>query len=115
MIEHSTDENISVHVLAKQFDVSPTYLSKILTQLSKAGIIGSTSGVKGGYILGKNPLEITFFDVIQAIEGNTSFFTCAVHEDKESQCGIRRVMAETNQLMEDFLRQSKLVDVIHKD
>ena len=113
MIEHSIDENISVHVLAKQFNVSPTYLSKILTQLSKAGIIGSTSGVKGGYVL-NNPQEITFFDVIQAIEGNTSFFVCAVHEDKESQCGIRRVMAQSNQLMEDFLRQNKLADTVKK-
>ena len=114
LIEHSTDENISVHVLAKQFNVSPTYLSKILTQLTKAGIIGSTSGVKGGYVLKWDPQEITFFDVILAIEGNTSFFTCAVHEDKESPCGIRRVMARTNQLMEDFLRQNKIVDTIEK-
>lgn len=114
MIEHSTEENTNVHTLANRFNVSPTYLSKILTQLAKAGIISSTSGVKGGYVLSRNPQEITFFDVIQAIEGTTSFFTCAVHEDKDSPCGIRRVMAQSNQLMEDFLRQKKLSDVIEK-
>jgi len=68
---------------------------------SKVGIIGSTSGVKGSYILNKAPDTIFFFDVIRTVEDNTSFFTCATHTDEDSECGIRRVMAQTNQLMED--------------
>lgn len=112
MIDHRNDGNISVLALASHFDVSPTYLSKILTQLSKAGIISSTSGVKGGYVLNKDSADINFFEVIQAIEGNTSYFSCAVHEDKNNQCGIKNIMVEADQMMEAFLREKKLIDTL---
>ena len=48
------DSNLSIHDLADKFEVSPSYLSKILTQLAKANLISSVSGVKGGYRLKKN-------------------------------------------------------------
>ena len=54
------DSNLSIHDLADKFEVSPSYLSKILTQLAKANLISSVSGVKGGYRLKKNSVEISF-------------------------------------------------------
>ncbi len=55
------DSNLSIHDLADKFEVSPSYLSKILTQLAKANLISSVSGVKGGYRLKKNSVEISFW------------------------------------------------------
>lgn len=53
------------------------YLSKIFSKLQKAGIVKSISGVNGGYQLAKNPEEISFWDVLEAIEGSSYFFQCA--------------------------------------
>lgn len=115
LIAHHTENNISVHVLAKRFNVSQTYLSKILTQLVKAGIISSTSGANGGYILNMKAEDISFLDVIQAIEGTSSVFSCAISEDKNSKCGIRRVMAQANDLMDDFFQSTKLIEISEND
>lgn len=51
---------VGVDQLAKIQDLSPTYLSKILTKLVKAGLIESTPGVNGGYGIIKRAEEISF-------------------------------------------------------
>lgn len=70
-------KNIGVQELAKPFRLSPTYLSKLLTKLTKAGILRSVPGASGGYRLAKEPGDITFLDVVESIEGRESLFQCA--------------------------------------
>ncbi|MNZ69160.1 HTH-type transcriptional regulator CymR [compost metagenome] len=77
---------IGVQQLAERQEVSPTYLSKILTKLVKAGMIESTSGANGGYRLKRNWEEISFLDIIHVIEGAASLFECNMNHG--SQCSL---------------------------
>lgn len=77
----------------------------------KAGLIESTSGVNGGYILCENADEISFMDVIYAIEGNGALFKCGFEENK---CLINKVMAEGEALLEKYLQDKKLYEVARK-
>ncbi|MDF1508792.1 Rrf2 family transcriptional regulator [Robertmurraya sp. DFI.2.37] len=95
-------ETISVHKLAERQNVSPTYLSKILTKLVKAGMIESLPGVNGGYKLKSNWENISFLDVIHAIEGSASLFDCSF--DHGPQCPIQRVVEQAEKKMEDYLK-----------
>lgn len=52
------------------------FLLKIMPSLIKGGIVGSQRGVGGGYYLAKVPAEITFLDVIEAIEGPVYINRC---------------------------------------
>ncbi len=110
MIEKGQSEKLSVHVLAERFQVSVTYLSKILTQLVKAGLIESISGASGGYALRKPPESISFMDVIWAIEGGGAFFECGLQH--ESKCPLQKVMNEAETMMEQYLQEKKLIDTI---
>ncbi|AGK54044.1 RrF2 family transcriptional regulator [Bacillus sp. 1NLA3E] len=112
MIEHAQNEKLSVQKLADHFKVSTTYLSKILTQLVKAGLIESSSGVKGGYVLSKKMDDISFLDVINAIEGNGAFFKC---EFQENRCLINQVMLEAENLMGKYLEEKKLFEIAKKE
>ena len=51
---------MSVESLAEMQKLSPTYLSKILTKLVKAGLIESNPGVNGGYRISKRPMKYRF-------------------------------------------------------
>ncbi|MCV9951000.1 Rrf2 family transcriptional regulator [Paenibacillus sp. BT-177] len=103
---------IGVQQLAEAQQVSPTYLSKILTRLVKAGMIESVSGANGGYRLSRNKDDITFLDIIHAIEGTNSLFECDfVHG---SECLIQAVMREAEEKMESHLKHTKLVDLAQK-
>ena len=82
-------EAVRVEDLADRQKLSPTYLSKILTKLVKAGLILSTPGVNGGYRLLKSPEQITFLEIIQAVEGQEALLKCFM-SDRTSYFRCRR-------------------------
>ncbi|GGH20222.1 Rrf2 family transcriptional regulator [Paenibacillus segetis] len=110
LIDASSVKPIGVQQLAQTQGVSPTYLSKILTRLVKAGIIESVSGANGGYHLSRKKDNITFLDIIHAIEGNTSMFECDFVHGEE--CSIQAVMKEAEEKMESYLKNTKLMDLV---
>jgi Rrf2 family protein len=107
-------KTIGVQQLAELQELSPTYLSKILTRLVKAGMIESTPGAHGGYRLTRNREELSFLDVIHAIEGTASLFHCGDSKDHQG-CLIQEVMAQAEQQMEDYLKGRKLVELVDKN
>ncbi|MFS0728074.1 RrF2 family transcriptional regulator [Paenibacillus sp. 1P07SE] len=109
LVASSPDKPIGVQKLAEAQGVSPTYLSKILTKLVKAGLIESASGANGGYRLLRRSADINFLDVIHAIEGTASLFDCTL--DHPSTCLIQQVMIEAEERMEQHLREKKLSDL----
>ncbi|KOP82682.1 Rrf2 family transcriptional regulator [Cytobacillus solani] len=109
-------KTIGVEQLAKIQNLSPTYLSKILTKLVKAGLIESIPGVKGGYSIVRQSNEITFLDVIHAIEGKTSLFNCSFdHEDLQNgDCLIENVMIEAEKKMKEELNSRLILDIANQ-
>jgi Rrf2 family protein len=55
--------------IAKQQEVPPKFLEKIIQDLMRCGLIKSKRGACGGYTLARSPEQISFYDVIEAIEG----------------------------------------------
>lgn len=109
LVKHECNENLSLQPLANHMNISHTYLSKILTQLVKAGLIQSAAGVNGGYSLRKSKHEISFYDVIQAIEGSGALFTCDM--DEKNECHIEMVMKEAEEKMVSHLKEKRLIDI----
>lgn len=107
-------QTIGLQQLATLQEISPTYLSKILTRLVKAGMIESTPGVHGGYKLIRKKDDLSFLDVIQAIEGTASLFHCN-SELHNAGCLIEEVMMSAEQQMEDYLQKRKLVELVAKN
>ncbi|MED4170296.1 Rrf2 family transcriptional regulator [Priestia megaterium] len=123
LIDTPSTESVGIKDLAEFQGLSETFLSKVFGKLSKAGIVSSVPGVKGGYRLAKSPEEISFWDVIEAIEGPKPIFQCKnivqngiLYRDKDcsscessnSTCTINLVMLEAEEQMRDFLRHKTL-------
>jgi Rrf2 family protein len=103
------DKPVGVQLLAEKLGVSQTYLSKMMTKLVKAGLIQSTPGANGGYRLRRSQHDISFLDVIHAIEGTASLFECSIKHD--SECMIQKVVLEAENQMEQYLRNKKIADL----
>lgn len=115
-------KTVGIKALATYQGVSESYLSKMFTKLTKEGLIESVPGVRGGYALAKEPKEISFWDVVVAIEGRQKFFQCDEIRQREAHldpnhlpdayckkpCLIKTVMWEGEQKMQDFLSQKTL-------
>lgn len=109
-VKQEGNENLSLQPLAEKKNISPTYLSKILTQLVKADLIQSAPGVKGGYSLRKPKTDISFYDVIQAIEGSGALFTCEMDDNRS--CPLEKVMREAEEKMVEYLKEKRIFDII---
>ncbi len=70
--------------LADETVVPLPTVSKVLKQLSRAGLLASSRGVNGGYSLARAPEEISVADIIGAIEGPLSLTACV--DDGETIC-----------------------------
>lgn len=122
MVNSPAGKSIGIKDLAAYQGVSETYLSKVYTKLRKSGIVKSIPGVNGGYELARSPEGITFWDVIEAVEGSSSFFQCAEIRQKEllldkenlpdsytkCPCLIKVVMLEAEEQMRKYLKGKNL-------
>jgi len=112
LAKEAPNKPVGVQPLAEMQNVSPTYLSKILTKLVKEGMINSVSGANGGYTLSHGWEDISFLDIIHAIEGKSSLFDCCLYDDPK--CVIKEVMLSAEEKLENELRNSKISDLVKK-
>ena len=120
MIDMPVGMTIGIKELAELNKLSETYLSKIFTKLRKSGIVRSIQGAKGGYELAKHADSITFWDVVEAIEGSSYMFQCAeirqnnILLDQNDVCNCSRpclikvVMQEAEDQMRNYLSNKSL-------
>jgi Rrf2 family protein len=66
----SQGEKNPVHLknIAESHGISQRFLVQILLQLKGAGLVDSTRGAMGGYLLAKAPARISLADIINAID-----------------------------------------------
>jgi Rrf2 family transcriptional regulator, iron-sulfur cluster assembly transcription factor len=69
---------IQINVIASKLNVSFHFLTKVLQQLTHAGMMASYRGPNGGIMLSAKPDEITLFDLITAIDGDIAFTQCVL-------------------------------------
>lgn len=62
------DSSQTLEQIAAGTQVPAGYLSKVLQQLAKAGIVISQRGLGGGFRLARMPNEITVYDVVQPVD-----------------------------------------------
>jgi Rrf2 family protein len=78
---------VEAQAIAQSQSIPMRFLLKIMPSLIKAGIVRSQRGVGGGYILAREPEEITLLDVIEAIEGPFHLNRCLIDESFCSKNG----------------------------
>lgn len=67
---------LSAAALAEFHGISPSYLLKHLQALSRAKIVRTEPGPRGGYALARWPEDITLLDIVLAVEGSEPAFRC---------------------------------------
>ncbi len=55
--------------IAQEQRIPPSFLAKIVSQLSVAGLLQTSRGARGGVSLAKAPEEISLLEVVEAIDG----------------------------------------------
>jgi len=80
----------SAREIAESINVPVPMLTNLLHQLLRHGLVTSTMGSKGGYMLARRPEDISVAELINAIEGPFRLTACCSDdtEDEEQNCGL---------------------------
>ena len=78
----------SINEIAEEEKIPRAYLAKVLRELAIKGLLKSSKGIYGGYILAKPPQKISFLNIIEAMDGPLMVVSCA--SDTHSKKGPKR-------------------------
>ena len=109
-------EYIATKDLAEFHGVPKEYLSKALQALAAAKLVDTTLGPTGGYRLNRHPRDITFLDIVEAVEGRTSTFNCTeirqnnpcIVGKAKGVCDVAKVMYQADEAWREVLRGMNL-------
>lgn len=97
----------SLKSIAKTHDLSEHYLEQLVSPLRNAGLVRSVRGAYGGYILAKEPAQVTSGDVIRVLEGPIS----PVEFDQEDDPAKRDLWIRIRDSITDVLDSTTLEDL----
>ena len=104
----------SITEIAKQQGVPRKFLEKIIQDLIRTGLIKSRRGSCGGYRLARPPDAISFYDVIEAIEGPIAVNACLDQHlgcDQLSRCTMVGVWNEVQRKVIEVFTSTKIADL----
>lgn len=107
----------SLTEIAEQQGVPKKFLEKIVQDLTHGGLIKSKRGPCGGYTLARAPEEISFYHVIEAIEGPIAVNACMdphVGCVQLSRCSMVNVWSEVQRKVMEVFTSTTLADLKRK-
>ena len=111
-------ESLTLAQMAQLEGISTANAGKLLWILSKAGLVQSTRGIKGGYSLAKPASEIHLNQVIRVLEGEPAESHCKSYAGvldacvHTGDCGIRPVIVELHQIVDNALADITLSQLL---
>jgi Rrf2 family protein len=108
------DTPVPLRHIAESLNASPTYLSKVLQQLSSAGHVSTVMGPRGGYKLARRPAEISVLNVVELFEKPASVGGEPISGEAAGLRGkdARHVLGKALQAMRQNLSRLTLADLI---
>jgi Rrf2 family protein len=114
------DAPVHLSEIAAAQRIPAKYLTVILSELSRFGIVASFRGRDGGYSLALSPVDISYGDLIRVMRGSLALVPCAsrfAHEKcrnclEEGECRTRALMLVVRDQMAELLDTIRLSDPI---
>ena len=106
----------SVRDIAERTGLPQPYLEQILLALKGAGLVRSKRGVGGGYVLARDPADITLAQIVSAVDGPIVAGDFGEPHangacDHEGQCVLLAVWADVGETMRRYLQSFTLAEV----
>ena len=110
------NQRAATRQIADEQNIPPSFLAKIISQLSIAGLLQTSRGARGGVMLAKKPEEITLLEVVEAIDGPIMLNEC-VHGDRGcnfggNTCRLRPVWCDVQSDVVNRLRSTNFSQLL---
>jgi Rrf2 family transcriptional regulator, iron-sulfur cluster assembly transcription factor len=121
LAKRANDGPVTGRDIAAREKLPADYVEQILLRLRRAGVIASTRGARGGYMLARPAEDISIRAVIHASELETFDLHCVSHPVETDRCSashncsIRPVWVLLQTKIDDVLESVCLADLLHDE
>lgn len=108
-----SSKKAATSLVAKEQRIPPSFLAKIISQLSIAGLLHTTRGARGGVTLARSAKDITLLDVVEAIDGPILLNECVADAhlcDFESDCPLKPIWGDAQVELVNKLRSTSFAN-----
>ena len=109
-LEISEQKRSATSLVAKDQRIPPSFLAKIISQLSIAGLLTTSRGARGGVSLAKPSKDISLLDVVEAIDGPIYLNECVADTSMctfDDDCPIKPIWSEAQEALVNKLRTTR--------
>ena len=116
LVNHFGGAPIPIRELARRNDVPKRFLEQIMLKLKAQGWVDSVAGVRGGYVLARNPGKITMGEVVRHFDGILAPIDCVSVTgyqrcSQESVCRFRRVFLDARNYVTSVMDRATLAEI----
>jgi len=111
------NERAATSTVAEDQRIPPSFLAKIISQLSIAGLLHTSRGARGGVTLARPPRDITLLEVIEAIDGPIMLNECVGDDSNcsfDGECPLRSVWCDAQEMLVKRLRGSNFQQLLER-
>ncbi len=108
---------VPVSYLAEAEGIPLNFLQKIFRKFAEAGIVFSQRGAQGGYLLAKEPEDISILDIVEVMQGRPAINQCYDQEqecERAEVCALKDAWRPLQESITSALAALKLADLIRK-
>ena len=108
---------ITLKYIAEKQNLSESYLEQLFSTLRKSGLLDSVRGAQGGYMLSRQPSDITVGHILRGLEGELGPAEC-VHDTisectKEDGCATKLVLKKIKDSIDEVIDGITLEDMVN--
>jgi|SRR6516162_6718651 len=116
LVDHYRGAPIPIRELARRNDVPKRFLEQIMLDLKTQGWVDSVAGIRGGYVLARNPEKITMGEIVRYFDGVLAPIDCVSVKgykrcSQEPVCRFRRVFLDTRNYIAGVMDLATLAEV----
>ena len=120
LADHYGQGPIQLTEIATSQNIPGKFLTVILSEMSRAGLVATMRGKDGGYWLALSPMDVSYGDIVRITRGSLALVPCAsryAHETcknclEEDKCRLRELMLRVRDETAQVLDKITLADPI---
>jgi Rrf2 family protein len=106
------------HEIAASMRIPRAYLSRILANLVRCGLLTAVAGRDGGYELSRPPSRVRLLDVVEAAEGKVELQRCLLRGipcGQSDTCSVHDAWSEAQQALVRRLHQTTFAEIVRRE
>ena len=114
LLAASPEKSLTVKEITARTGVSEAHISKVMQRLAKAGLVKSTRGPKGGFLVGDSGLSTSLLAIFEAIEGPVASSACLLptKECPFRDCLFGGLLGRMTTEFKEYMKNKTLGDMV---